>query len=288
MIQRGEEMTEYILQLQCADQAGIIHAVSSGLLDCQANIVEQAQFSDPDLNQFCLRTRFETAVTDIEQVRTALNAHIERFNPHLDLRHSDDHRRILIMVSKFDHCLEDLLYHYSIGDLHVDIPLIVSNHEDCRSIAESHGIPFIYLPVTPDTKADQESKLLELVAQHDIDFVVLARYMQVLSADVCKALPGRIVNIHHSFLPGFIGAKPYHQAYDRGVKMIGATSHFITADLDEGPIIDQDIQSVGHAQTVDNLISIGRDVERRVLSRTVGLLAEDRVFLVGRRTVIFS
>ena len=281
-------MNEYILQLQCADQAGIIHAVASGLLDCDTNIVEQAQFSDPDSNQFVLRTRFETPESNIDQVRAALLVHVERFNPHVELRHSSDHRRVLIMVSKFDHCLEDLLYYYSIGDLHIDIPVIVSNHEDCRPIAEAHNIPFIYMPVTPETKAQQEEKLLELIEQNEIDYVVLARYMQVLSANVCEKLPGRIVNIHHSFLPGFVGAKPYHQAYNRGVKMIGATSHFVTADLDEGPIIDQDIQRVGHSQTVENLVSIGRDVERRVLSRTVSLLSEDRIFIVGRRTVIFA
>jgi len=281
-------MAEYILQLQCADQAGIIHAVASGLLDCQANIVEQAQFSDPDLAQFCLRTRFETDLQDIETVRAAINAHVERFNPRLELRHSNDHRRVLILVSKFDHCLEDLLYHYSIGDLPIDIPAIVSNHEDCRASAESHGIPFIYLPVNSDNKVEQEHKIVDLVTQYEIDYVVLARYMQILTAEICTKLSGRIVNIHHSFLPGFVGAKSYHQAYVRGVKMIGATSHFVTADLDEGPIIDQDIQRVGHSQTVDNLVSIGRDVERRVLTRTVGLIAEDRVFLVGRRTVIFG
>lgn len=281
-------MAEYILQLQCADKAGIIHAVASGLLDCQANIVEQAQFSDPDSAQFCLRTRFETAEENIEQVREAINVHVARFSPRLDLRHSNDHRRVLLLVSKFDHCLEDLLYHYSIGDLPIDIPAIVSNHEDCRPSAEAHGIPFIYLPVTPETKASQEQKLIELVDEYAVDFVVLARYMQIISPELCSKLPGRIVNIHHSFLPGFIGAKPYHQAYNRGVKMIGATSHFVTAELDEGPIIDQDIQRVGHSQTVENLVSIGRDVERRVLTRTVGLLAEDRVFLVGRRTVIFA
>lgn len=281
-------MAEYILQLQCADKSGIIHAVASGLLDCRANIVEQAQFSDPDSAQFCLRTRFETDENDIEKVKSAINVHVERFNPRIDLRHSNDHRRIMILVSKFDHCLEDLLYHYSIGDLPIDIPVIVSNHEDCRPSAQAHGIPFIYLPVTADTKAEQEQKILDLVAEHNVDYVVLARYMQILSADFCQKLPGRIVNIHHSFLPGFVGAKPYHQAYDRGVKMIGATSHFVTPDLDEGPIVDQDIQRVGHSQTVENLVSIGRDVERRVLTRTVGLIAEDRVFLVGRRTVIFS
>jgi len=281
-------MTEYVLRLQCADQAGIIHAVSTGLLDCGANIVEQAQFSDPDLNEFCLRTRFETPEQDINRVRQTLTTQLDRFHPEFNLRLTSDRRRVLLMVSKYDHCLVDLLYRHSIGDLHVDIPVIVSNHEDCRSIADAHGIPFVHLPVTPTNKADQEQALLKLVAEYDADFVVLARYMQVLSEELCNALPGRIINIHHSFLPGFVGAKPYHQAYNRGVKMIGATAHFVTAHLDEGPIIDQDIQRVGHAQTAEDLVSIGRDVERRVLSHTVGLIAEDRVFLVGRRTVVFA
>ena len=265
-------MPQYILQLQCADQSGIIHAVASGLLECQSNIVEQAQYSDPDRNEFCLRTRFETTEQQLEVVKSGLLTHVSRFNPRLEIRHLEDKRRMLILVSKFDHCLEDLLYHYSIGDLDIEIPAIVSNHEDCRASAEAHGIPFIYLPVTPETKQEQEQKILDLVRQHQVDFVILARYMQILSAAFCAELPGRIVNIHHSFLPGFIGAKPYHQAYDRGVKMIGATSHFVTADLDEGPIIDQDIQRVGHAQAPERLVSIGRDVERRVLTRTVGLL----------------
>ena len=281
-------MTEYVLRLQCADQSGIIHAVSTGLLDCGANIVEQAQFTDPDLNEFCLRTRFETPEQDVERVSRAIANHIARFTPRFNIRLTSDRRRVLLMVSKYDHCLMDLLYRHSIGELKVDIPAIVSNHEDCRSIADAHGIPFIYLPVTADTKAEQEQALLKLVTQYDVDFVVLARYMQVLSADLCDALPGRIINIHHSFLPGFVGAKPYHQAYNRGVKMIGATAHFVTAHLDEGPIIDQDIQRVGHAQTAEDLVSIGRDVERRVLSHTVSLVAEDRVFLVGRRTVVFA
>jgi formyltetrahydrofolate deformylase len=281
-------MTEYVLRLQCADQAGIIHAVSTGLLDCGANIVEQAQFSDPDLNEFCLRTRFETPEQDINRVRQALTTQLDRFHPEFNLRLTSDRRRVLLMVSKYDHCLVDLLYRHSIGDLHVDIPVIVSNHEDCRSIADAHGIPFVHLPVTPTNKADQEQALLKLVAEYDADFVILARYMQVLSEELCNALAGRIINIHHSFLPGFVGAKPYHQAYNRGVKMIGATAHFVTAHLDEGPIIDQDIQRVGHAQTAEDLVSIGRDVERRVLSHTVGLVAEDRVFLVGRRTVVFA
>ena len=281
-------MTEYILTLQCPDQAGIIHAVSTGLLECNANIVEQAQFSDPDLNEFCLRTRFETSQDDIEQVRSTLTGHIGRFNSEFTLRLAGNRRRALIMVSKHDHCLVDLLYRHDIGDLHIDIPLIVSNHEDCAAIAHAHNIPFVHLPVTSENKVEQEQALLALVDQYDADFVVLARYMQIISPELCNALAGRIVNIHHSFLPGFVGAKPYHQAHARGVKMIGATSHFVTSDLDEGPIIEQDIARVTHAQTAEDLVSIGRDVERRVLSHTVELLAEDRVFLVGRRTVIFA
>lgn len=281
-------MTEYILRLQCTDRAGIIHAVSTGLLECNANIVEQAQFSDPDLNEFCLRTRFETPETDLDTVHEKIFSKIEKFDPTFNLRKSGNRRRLLLMVSKHDHCLVDVLYRHSIGDLQVEIPLIVSNHEDCRAIAEAHGIEYVFLPITPETKQQQEKVLLNLVEQHNIDFIVLARYMQVLSAEVCEELSGRIINIHHSFLPGFVGAKPYHQAYERGVKIIGATSHFVTADLDDGPIIEQDVQRVGHAQTADMLVSIGRDVERRVLSRAVSLMSEDRVFLVGRRTVIFA
>lgn len=281
-------MAEYILQLQCADQSGIIHAVASGLLDCQSNIVEQAQFSDPDLIEFCLRTRFETEVADVAEVRNALLKHVERFNPRLEIRPITNRRKMLLLVSKFDHCLEDLLYHYKIGDLEIEIPAIVSNHEDCRAIAEANNIPFVYLPVSSDNKLEQEQRIVDLVTEYEIDYLVLARYMQILSSEFCARYPGRIVNIHHSFLPGFVGAKPYHQAYQRGVKMIGATSHFVTADLDEGPIIDQDIQRVGHSQTPDKLVSIGRDVERRVLTRSVSLLSEDRIFLVGKRTVIFS
>jgi len=281
-------MTEYVLRLQCADQAGIIHAVSTGLLDCGANIVEQAQFSDPDLNEFCLRTRFETPEEDIERVKQMIAGQLERFHPTFNLRLTSDRRRVLLMVSKYDHCLVDLLYLNSIGDLHVDIPVIVSNHEDCRSIADAHGIPFVYLPVTPETKADQEQQLLKLVEEYEVDFVVLARYMQVLSSEFCAAMPGKIINIHHSFLPGFKGAKPYHQAHDRGVKIIGATAHFVTADLDEGPIIEQDVAHVTHSATPEEMIALGRDIERRVLARAVKLFAEDRIFIVGHRTVIFS
>jgi formyltetrahydrofolate deformylase len=193
----------------------------------------------------------------------------------------------LILVSKFGHCLNDLLFRHSIGALPIDIPAVVSNHTDFQALVESYGIPFVHLPVTKDNKAEQEAHLLRLVEERGVELVVLARYMQVLSDEVCKALEGRIVNIHHSFLPSFKGAKPYHQAHTRGVKLIGATAHYVTADLDEGPIIEQDVARVGHGLTPDQLVALGRDVECRVLSRAVAWHSEHRVLLNGRRTVVF-
>jgi formyltetrahydrofolate deformylase len=193
----------------------------------------------------------------------------------------------LILVSKFGHCLNDLLFRHSIGALPIDIPAVVSNHTDFRALVESYGIPFVHLPVTKENKAEQEAHLLRLAEEKGVELVVLARYMQVLSDEVCKALEGRIVNIHHSFLPSFKGAKPYHQAHTRGVKLIGATAHYVTADLDEGPIIEQDVARVGHGLTPDQLVALGRDVECRVLSRAVAWHSEHRVLLNGRRTVVF-
>ena len=204
------------------------------------------------------------------------------------VRPVDQRRRALILVSKFDHCLVDLLYRWQTGELPVEIPLVVSNHPDAREIVERAGIPFVHLPVTADTKPAAEARLLELVDQHQVDVVILARYMQVLSDSLCRELSGRVINIHHSFLPGFKGAKPYHQAYERGVKLIGATAHYVTADLDEGPIIEQSVERVSHALGPEALVAIGRDVERVVLSRAVRLHAEDRVLLTGARTVVFS
>jgi formyltetrahydrofolate deformylase len=206
----------------------------------------------------------------------------------MSLRHESDRRRALIMVSKFDHCLVDLLYRHEIGELPIEIPVIVSNHRDCEHIAKRHGIDFVYLPVTPENKTEQEAALLTLTAEHNIDVVILARYMQVLSDATCSALSGRIINIHHSFLPGFKGARPYHQAHERGVKLIGATAHFVTAQLDEGPIIEQEVERVTHAHTANDLAEIGRDVERLVLARAVRLFAEDRIMLTGKRTVVFQ
>ncbi len=286
-------MLQYVLTLTCPDQPGIVRALADGIAEAKGNILESAQFSDPVTATFCVRTQFETPETDTEAVRAEVLARVQRFDPVVTLRPASRRRRARVMVSKFDHCLVDLLYRWENGDLGVDIPLVVSNHEDARALVERHGIPFVRIPVTrdatgPTSKAAAEARLLELVAEHDVDVVVLARYMQVLSDDACRRLAGRVINIHHSFLPGFKGARPYHQAYERGVKIVGATAHYVTADLDEGPIIEQDVVRVTHAQDAETLVAIGRDVERVVLARALKLHAEDRVMLTGHRTVVFG
>jgi formyltetrahydrofolate deformylase len=281
-------MHRYVLTVRCPDRPGIVHAFAGALLDADANILENAQFRDPITDSFCLRTRFETPLAGVDAVRAHLGAATERFGASVTLRPEAQRKRLLIMVSKFDHCLGDLLYRWKAGELDVDIPLVVSNHFDCQELTARHGIPFVHVPVTPSTKAAAEERLLGLVAEHDIDVVVLARYMQVLSADLCAKLAGRIINIHHSFLPGFRGARPYQQAFERGVKLIGATAHYVTADLDEGPIIEQDVIRVSHAYEADDLTVTGRDVERLVLARAVRYEAEDRLMLVGDRVVVFT
>ena len=284
--------TRHILTLTVPDAAGIVHAVSCGLLDIHGNILESAQFGDPCSQLFCLRTVVETsheASADVEAaVRNKLAAAGHTQQVRLKVRRADWRPRILIMVSKFDHCLVDLLYRWQQGLLPVEIPAIVSNHRDAEAIAHRHNIPFHHLPITPDTKPAQEEALLRIVRDERIDLVVLARYMQVLSNELCQQLEGRAINIHHSFLPGFKGAKPYHQAAARGVKLIGATAHFVTPDLDEGPIIEQDVTRVTHAHTVERIIAKGQDVERLVLARAVRLWAEDRVLMNCDRTVVFA
>jgi formyltetrahydrofolate deformylase len=283
---------QHILTLTCDDRPGIVHAVCGGLLDVGGNIVENAQFTDPDTNTFCMRTVVETAGDDPDVVAAAVAARLDEATAALHVRRADHRPRVLIMVSKFDHCLVDLLYRWRNGMLPIDIPVIVSNHPDCGEVAERYGIPFVHLPVTkdatgPTSKQEQEARIKDLVAEHTIDLVVLARYMQILSDDLCAHLSGRAINIHHSFLPGFKGARPYHQAHERGVKLVGATAHFVTADLDEGPIIEQDVARVNHAHTAEQLVALGQDTERIVLSRAVGLWAEDRILLVGDKTVVF-
>jgi formyltetrahydrofolate deformylase len=281
-------MPAYILAMTCPDGPGIIHAVSGALLEVDANVLEQEQYSDLETGLFFARTRFESPEEDLDRVRTVLAERTAAFRPDLTLRLEDAHRRVLILVSQYDHCLLDLLYRWDAGELPIDIAGIVSNHEVCRPIAERHGVPFDHLPVTKETKAEQEAALLAIVRDRSVDFVVLARYMQILSSAVCEVLSGRVINIHHSFLPGFKGARPYHQAHARGVKLIGATAHFVTSDLDEGPIIEQEVERVNHTLTADALAEIGRDVERLALSRAVRLYAQDRVFLNRQRTVVFG
>ena len=278
---------DLIATLQCADQPGIVHAMTSAVLACGGNIIENQQFTDEPTNTFVMRTRFETS-QGLEAAQKSLNDGLGKFAPTLHIRPTQSKPRALVLVTKESHCLRDLLYLLELGELPIEIPVVVSNHEDLRSLVESHGFTFAHLPVSAATKAAQEKELLTLVKEHNIDFVVLARYMQVLSNEFCAALPGRIINIHHSFLPGFKGAKPYHQAHARGVKIIGATAHFVTADLDEGPIIEQDVAHVSHTSTPEDLISLGRDIERRVLAKAVKLYAQDRIFIVGQRTVVFS
>ena len=278
---------DLIATLQCADQPGIVHAMTSAVLACDGNIIENQQFTDHATNTFVMRTRFEST-QGLERATASLNDGLSRFSPVLNIRPTNQKPRALILVTKESHCLRDLMYLLELNEIPIEIPLVISNHEDLRPLVESHGIPFMHLSVSTSAKADQEKLIQEQIKKLEIDFVVLARYMQVLSSQFCTSLPGKIINIHHSFLPGFKGAKPYHQAHDRGVKIIGATAHFVTADLDEGPIIEQDVAHVTHSSTPEELIAIGRDIERRVLAKAVKLYAEDRIFVVGGRTVIFS
>ena len=271
----------------CKDTSGIVHTMTDAILKCRGNIIENQQFTDPLTGMFCMRTRFttDTSLSESEQV---LRTELARFAPELKVRELSKRPRALILVTKESHCLRDLLYLRELGELPVEIPLVISNHEDLRGLVESHGIDFEYLPVNAQNKKSQESEIMKRIDSLEIDVVVLARYMQILSSEFCNEFAGHIINIHHSFLPGFKGARPYHQAYERGVKIIGATAHFVTEDLDEGPIIEQDVAHVTHSATPEELISIGRDIERRVLAKAVRMYAEDRIFLLGNRTVIFN
>jgi formyltetrahydrofolate deformylase len=280
-------MAMHILTLACPDRPGIVASIAQGLLDLGANILENAQFGDTATQTFCMRTRFESPVDDAAEIRVALAPRAHELSATLDVHATERRTRTLIMVSRYDHCLVDLLYRVQAGELAVEVPVVVSNHPDLEPTVAQHGIPFVHLPVTPDTRDAADARLFELVDEHAVDLVVLARYMQILSPAVCARLTGRAINIHHSFLPGFKGARPYHQAWDRGVKVIGATAHYVTADLDEGPIIDQDVARVTHAHTPEEMVIVGRDLERVVLSRAVKAHAEGRVFLLGHRTVVF-
>ncbi|NIE77408.1 formyltetrahydrofolate deformylase [Pantoea sp. Tr-811] len=281
----------FILRVSCPAVSGIVAAVTTYLAEHGCYISEMAQFDDEDNGRFFMRAvfRYNTGVSgDTPQLEAGFADVARRFDMDWSLHSSARPLRVLLMVSKFDHCLADLLYRHAKGELDMQITAVVSNHLDLRPMAERQGIRFVYLPVTKDTKADQEAALMRIVEDTGTELVVLARYMQILSDDLCRQLSGRAINIHHSFLPGFKGAKPYHQAYQRGVKLIGATAHYVTSDLDEGPIIEQEVQRVDHAYAPDDLVAIGRDTETIALSRAVKYHLEHRVFLNHDRTVIFK
>jgi len=279
----------FILTLSCEDRPGIVAAVTTELAALEANIAESNQFWDKETGRFFMRLAFTAPEgVDRDALERALKPAVERFSMRTALVDQAIRKKILVMVSKFDHALLHLLYQIRVGWLDAEVVAIVSNHEDFRTTAEFEGIPYHCLPVTRETKADQEEQVLKLFKDTGADLVVLARYMQVLSDKLATRLYGQIINIHHSFLPSFKGAKPYHQAHERGVKLIGATAHYVTPDLDEGPIIEQETARVTHAMSPDDLIAAGRDVESRVLARAVKLHLESRVMLNGRKTVVFG
>ncbi|WP_448207946.1 formyltetrahydrofolate deformylase [Azospirillum sp. sgz302134] len=287
----SETGSEYILTISCPDTVGIVFAVSGFLAERSCNIIDSAQYGDRISGLFFLRVHFAAAPGGPAQaaIEAAFAERVaERFSMTWTLHDAARRPRVLIMVSKFGHCLNDLLYRYRTGYLPIEIPAIVSNHRDFYQLAAWHNIPFHCLPVTGESKAQQEARLLEIVEEEKVDLVVLARYMQVLSPALCERMAGRIINIHHSFLPSFKGAKPYHQAHARGVKLIGATAHYVTANLDEGPIIEQEAERVDHTMTPDDLVAIGRDIENIVLARAVRYHVEHRVLLNGSKTVVFK
>lgn len=280
---------QYVLTLFCPDKQGIVHAVSSYLFMTGCNIEDSQQFGDHDTGLFFMRVHFSAeAPVTVEKLRASFAAIGDSFRMDWQINRADEKMRILLMVSRFGHCLNDLLFRARTGALPVEIAGVVSNHTDFAELVASYNIPFHHIPVPKDGKPEAEARLLEIVREEEVELVVLARYMQVLSDDLCKQLSGRIINIHHSFLPSFKGAKPYHQAHTRGVKLIGATAHYVTADLDEGPIIEQEVERVGHDVTPEGLVAIGRDVECQALARAVKWHAERRILLNGRRTVVFA
>jgi len=282
-------MQRFVLTLSGPDRMGIVATVAGFLVEHRCNIVESAQFGDSSRNWFFMRVCFDsTAPTSAKALEDAFAAVGAGLSMQWSLYDMALKPRLLLMVSKLGHCLNDLLYRYRIGNLPVEIPAIVSNHRDFYRLAAENGIPFHYLPVTPENKARQEASLLEIIREENCELVALARYMQILSPQLCEQLAGRVINIHHSFLPSFRGARPHGQAHERGVKLIGATAHYVTQDLDEGPIIEQDVARVSHAMSVDDCAAVGRDVERAVLSRAVQWHVERRILLNGNRTVVFT
>jgi formyltetrahydrofolate deformylase len=283
-------VTQFILTLSCQNRPGIVASVATTIFEHGGNIRESQQFDDIESGRFFARIVLDHPGNrlDVPRLREALDAVAERFAMAWELRDRGARQRVMLLVSKFDHCLTDILYRWRVGELPMDVTAVVSNHpRDSFQHIDLDGIPFRYLPVTKATKTQQEGQLWDLVRETQTALVILARYMQVLSDDLAGKLSGRCINIHHSFLPGFKGAKPYHQAHQRGVKLIGATAHFVTADLDEGPIIEQDVERITHADSPEDLVRQGRDIERRVLSRALRWQLDGRILVNGIRTVVF-
>ncbi|RDB41984.1 formyltetrahydrofolate deformylase [Halomonas sp. DQ26W] len=291
MNEQPDNTNQFILTVSCKTGPNIVAGITSYLSERGGYIYELSQFDDKVSGQFFMRTVFNTfseSSLSFEEIRTGFVDVADKFDLEWTMHEANRPTKVLIMVSRFDHCLVDLLYRYRKGELNIEITAIVSNHYDLQPIAEREEIRFDYLPVTKETKTEKESDLLNIIDQTGTELVVLARYMQVLSDNLCEQLRGRAINIHHSFLPGFKGGKPYHQAFERGVKLIGATAHYVTGDLDEGPIIEQSVQPVNHAYYPEELVAIGRDTETMALARAVKLHTENRVFLYGNKTVIFK
>jgi len=277
----------FVVTLSCPDRPGIVHAVAGALLEAGCNIADSQQYGSPSTGNFFMRVEATTSSSQ-DELAAALRPVAESFGMTWQINPVGRKVRTIILCSKDAHCLNDLLFQQRTGTLPIEVPAIVSNHRDLEELAQFYGIPFHHIPVTPETKPQAEAELLKLIAEHDVELTVLARYMQVLSNELCTELNGKAINIHHSFLPSFKGAKPYHQAHARGVKIIGATAHYVTADLDEGPIIEQEVIRVDHARTAAQFVQMGRDVEGRTLAQAVQWHAEHRVLLDGTRTVVFN
>lgn len=278
----------YILTLSCPDRVGLVHAVSGFLVDRESNIEEAAQYNDPDTGLFFMRLQFRSVKLGLKELRKDFHVFAEKYGMKWSLHTASQPMKTVIMVSREGHCLNDLLFRWKSGLLNLDIRAIISNHRDFYQLAASYNIPFHYIPMSEALKAESEKKQLEVIEQESAELIVLARYMQILSNDMCEKLQGRAINIHHSFLPSFKGARPYHQAHDRGVKLIGATAHYVTADLDEGPIVEQDVTRVDHSKTALELAAIGKDTESQVLARAVKWHSEHRILQNGHKTVIFK
>lgn len=279
-----------VLQLHCPDVPGIVYNVAKFIYERGGNIIDAQQHKEEIDNRFFMRVHFDTTYMNVtkSQFQKELADLATQFQMETTLTFGDERKRMAIMVSKYDHCLYDLFLKHKYGEIQADIVLVVSNHPDLEPVAESFSVPFFYIPVTPETKPQAEEKTLELFKKHYVDFVVLARYMQILSPNFVQSYRNKIINVHHSFLPAFVGAKPYHQAYERGVKLIGATSHYVTEELDEGPIIYQECVHVNHTHSVEDLIAMGRDIEKKVLSEAVKAHAEDKIMVYRKRTIVFN